>query len=181
LSTSATRARNGYPAPDMKTAFGRTIAILAAFGILQGCASFSSISPGESAQSVADRVGAPATVWKNPDNSEVWEYPAGYYGVQTFMIAIGPDQNVQEVRQVLSEEYFSKVHAGMSREDVRRLLGTPREIWYFPPRDEETWTWRYQEINYRLLSVLFDRTRGTVTAVLRLDEPPHVNPSERSR
>lgn len=160
----------------MKTAFGRTAAILAALGMLQGCANFSSISPGDSAQTVADRVGAPTTVWKNPDSSEVWEYPAGYFGVETFMIAIAPDRIVREVRQVLSEAYFSKVHPGMSREDVRRLLGNPREIWYFPPRDEESWTWRYQEINYRLFSVLFDRTRGTVRSVLRLDEPPYVNP-----
>ena len=135
-----------------------------------GCADFSAISPGDSAGVVADRVGAPDYVWKNPDGSELWEYPAGYYGVQAFMIAIGPNQTVREVRQVLSEDYFSRVHAGMSRDEVRRLLGRPREIWYFPPRDEESWTWRYYEVNYRLFSVLFDRTRGTVRGVLRLDE-----------
>jgi hypothetical protein len=141
--------------------------------LLAGCANFSSISPGDSVGSVADRVGAPGNVWKNPDGSEVWEYPSGYYGVQAFMIAVGPDQTVREVRQVLSEETFSKVQPGMSREEVHRLLGRPREIWYFPPRDEESWTWRYYDINYRLFSVLFDRTQGTVRTVLRLDEPRH--------
>jgi hypothetical protein len=143
---------------------------LAAVIFAAGCASFSAISPGDPAQAVADRMGAPGTVWKNPDGSELWQYPAGYYGVQTFTIDIGADQRVRNVRQVLSEEYFSKVQPGMSREQVHRLLGKPREIWYFPPRDEETWTWRYQDINYRLFSVLFDRTQGTVRTVLRLDE-----------
>jgi len=158
----------------------RAAAVLAA-ALLPGCANFSAISPGDPAQHVADRVGAPGNVWKSPDGAEVWEYPAGYYGVQTFMIAIGSDRNVREVRQVLSEEFFAKVHAGMSRDEVHRLLGNPREIWYFPPRDEESWTWRYQEINYRLFSVLFDRTRGTVRTVLRLDELPTPDPGDGRR
>jgi len=143
---------------------------LAAVVFAAGCADFSALSPGDSAQTVADRVGAPGMVWKDPDGSELWEYPAGYYGVQTFMIDIGADQNVRDVHQVLSEEYFSKVQPGMSRVAVHRLLGRPREIWYFPPRDEEAWTWRYQDVRYRLFSVLFDRTQGTVRTVLRLDE-----------
>jgi len=150
----------------------RTATLLAAAIFASGCADFSAISPGDSARIVEDRVGAPGTVWKNPDGTELWQYPSGYYGVQAFMITVGPDQKVRDVRQVLSEEYFSKVLPGMSREEVHRLLGSPREIWYFPPRDEETWTWRYHDINYRLFSVLFDRTQGTVRTTLRLDEGP---------
>jgi len=94
----------------------------------------------------------------------------GPSGVQTFMIDIGPDRAVRAVRQVLKEEYFSKVVAGMSRDDVRRLLGRPKEVWYFPARDEEVWVWRYFEITYRFFNVLFDRTGGTVRTTLRLDE-----------
>ena len=69
---------------------------------------------------------------------------------------------------------FTTVHEGnirvMSREDVRRLIGKPREVWYFPARDEETWTWRYRDINYRLFNVLFDRSGAMVRSTLRLDE-----------
>ena len=54
--------------------------------------------------------------------------------------------------------------------EVRRLLGRPKEVWYFPARDEEAWTWRYLEVNYRFFNVLFDRSDGTVRTVLRLDE-----------
>jgi len=101
-------------------------------------------------------------VWKNADGSEVWEYPQGFYAVQTFMVAFDPDHVVREVREVLNETYFSRIRPGMSREDVRRLIGKPREIWYFPARDEETWTWRYYDITYRFFNVLFDRSEGTV-------------------
>ena len=145
-------------------------ALLALAVVPAACANFSAISPGDSVLTVEARVGAPGTVWKRTDGSEVWEYPLGPYGVQTFMITVGPDQAVREVQQVLREEYFSRVHAGMSRDEVRRLLGKPRDIWYFPARDEEVWFWRYFEVNYRFFNVLFDRTAGTVRTTLRLDE-----------
>jgi len=153
----------------MTVALHRAAALLVLI-LAAGCANFSAISPGDSAPTVEARVGAPGTVWKNADGSEVWEYPLGPSGVQTFMIDIGPDRTVRAVRQVLREEYFSKVVPGMSRDEVRRLLGRPKEVWYFPARDEEVWTWRYLEVNYRLFNVLFDRTSGTVRNTLRLDE-----------
>ena len=154
----------------MIAALHRAAALIALSLLAAGCANFSAISPGESALTVEARVGPPGTVWKNADGSEAWEYPMGPTGVQTFMIDIGPDRAVRAVRQVLTEEYFAKVVAGMSREDVRRLLGRPKEVWYFPARDEEVWTWRYLEVNYRFFNVLFDRASGTVRTTLRLDE-----------
>jgi hypothetical protein len=157
-------------APFVRPVGALRVALLALACVSSGCANFSAISPGDSAQSVSERVGKPTTVWKNSDGSELWQYPQGYYAVQCFMINIGTDQRVREVHQARSEEYFSKVRAGMSREDVHRLLGSPREIWYFPTRDEELWAWRYYETTYRFFNVLFDRTQGTVRSVLRLDE-----------
>ena len=124
------------------------IVLLALACAAAGCANFSAIAPGDSEVVVGQKVGAPTTVWKNADGSELWQYPQGYYATQTFMVTIGPDRRVQEVHQALSEPYFSKVQAGMSRDDIFRLLGRPREIWYFPPRDEEVWTWRYYENTY---------------------------------
>jgi len=154
----------------MIAGFHRAAALIALAFLTAGCANFSAISPGDSALTVEARVGPPGTAWKNADGSEVWEYPMGPTGVQTFMIDIGSDQGVRTVHQVLKEEYFSKVVAGMSRDDVRRLLGRPKEVWYFPSRDEEVWVWRYLEVNYRFFNVLFDRTGGTVRTTLRLDE-----------
>ena len=154
----------------MIAALHRAAALLALAVVPAACANFSTISPGDSAQTVEARVGAPGKIWENADGSEVWEYPQGFYAVQTFMIAFDPDHAVREVHQVLGEAYFSRIQTGMSREDVRRVIGKPREIWYFPDRDEETWTWRYYDINYRFFNVLFDQSKGTVRTVLRLDE-----------
>jgi len=140
------------------------LALLAA-----GCANFAAISPGDSAQAVEARAGAPATVWKNADGSEVWEYPLGPLGVETYMVTLGSDHAVREVRQVLSEEHISKLHVGMSRDEVRRLVGRPRDISFYGLNDEEIWSWRYREWRVRTmeLSAQFDRSTGTLKRISR--------------
>ena len=119
------------------------------------------------AQQVQAKLGAPASVWKNADGSEVWEYPRGPLGVETYMVTLGSDRAVREVRQVLSEEYISKLHAGMSRDEVRRLVGRPRYVGLSDHTDEEIWSWRYREWKVRTMDlyVQFDRPTGTLKRV----------------
>ena len=144
--------------------------LLALAASLAGCANFAALSSGMPAQQVEAKLGAPETVRKNADGSEVWEYPGGPLGRQTYMVTLGSDRAVREARQVLSEEYFSKVQAGMSRDEVRRLLGRPGEIMVFKARDEEVWSWRYQQQNPMFFNVLFGRSAGTVRTTQRLEE-----------
>jgi CAP-associated N-terminal len=139
--------------------------------LLAGCQNFSAIAPGTPSQEVQAHFGTPNSVWKSADGSEVWEYPRGRTGVQKCMIAIDPDRTVRSVNQVLTETYFSKVQLGMSRNDVSRLLGTPREIVTFERRNEEVWTWPYLQFSgYMLFHVHFDRSSGTVELILRLED-----------
>ena len=144
-----------------------------------GCANFTAISPGDSAQAVESRAGAPGTVWKNADGSEVWEYPLGPIGVETYMVTLGPDRAVREVRQVLSEEYISRLRVGMSRDDVRRLVGRPREIGFSGLNDEEIWSWRYREWRVRNMElyVQFDRSTGALKRITRYQ----IDPSDGKR
>lgn len=148
--------------------FSRAVLLLVPALFTAACAGFSSINPGASAREVETLVGAPASVWKNPDGSEVWEYPRGPLGVETYMVTLGPDRAVREVRQVLSDEYISKLHVGMSRDEVRRLLGKPRDIGYSGV-DEEIWSWRYREWRVRNMElyVQFDRPTGALKKVTR--------------
>jgi hypothetical protein len=134
-----------------------------------GCAGFSAINPGASTQQVETLVGAPASTWKNADGSEVWEYPRGPLGVETYMVTLGPDRTVREVRQVLSDETISKLQVGMSREEVRRLLGRPRDIGFSNLNDEEIWSWRYREWRVRNMElyVQFDRPTGALKKITR--------------
>src|SRR5437660_452353 len=103
--------RNSRAFRFMIAALRRT-ALLALTLLAAGCANFSALSPGDSALTIEARVGPPGTVWTNADGSEVWEYPQGFYALQTFMVAFDPDHAVREVRQVLNEAYFSKLQPG---------------------------------------------------------------------
>src|SRR5436309_9458224 len=112
-----------------KASFGLLLLALAA--CLAGCANLTAVSSGMPAQQVQAKLGAPETVRKNADGSEVWEYPGGPLGKQTYMVTLGSDRAVREVRQVLNDEYISRLRVGMSREEVRRLVGRPGEIGVF--------------------------------------------------
>ncbi len=144
---------------------------LAALAVsLWGCAAISPVTSGMDETQLQSRLGKPETVRKNSDGSETWEYPEGPLGRQTYMVTVGSDHAVRNVRQVLSDEYFSQVKTGMSRDDVRKLLGKPGEISMFPARDEEVWSWRYQQVSPMFFNVLFDRSAGAVRTTQRLDE-----------
>src|SRR5437879_7543300 len=109
-----------------KAGLGLLLSALAAS--LAACANLAAVTSGMPAQQVQAKLGAPETVRKNADGSEVWEYPGGPLGRQTYMVTVGSDRAVREVHQVLNDQYLSKVHVGMSREEVRRLLGRPRDV-----------------------------------------------------
>jgi outer membrane protein assembly factor BamE (lipoprotein component of BamABCDE complex) len=147
----------------------RTLSILL-LAALPGCAAFSPVTGGMDETQVRARMGKPETVRKDADGSQTWEYPGGPLGRQTYMVTLGPNHAVKEVRQVLSEQYFAMVTPGMSREDVRRLLGKPGEVSTYPARDEEVWSWRYQQQNAMFFHVLFDRSAGTVRKTERMQE-----------
>jgi len=153
----------------MSTTFFRAALLLFSALFAAGCASFSAVNPGASAQQLETLMGAPANVWKNADGSEVWEYPRGPLGVETYMVTLGSDRTVREVRQVLSDETISKLHVGMSRDEVRRLLGRPRDIGFSSLNDEEIWSWRYREARVRNMElyVQFDRPSGALKSISR--------------
>ena len=151
-----------------RTLLALSLAALAAS--LSGCAGISPVTSGMDETQLKSRLGKPETVLKNSDGSETWQYPGGPLGRQTYMVTVGSDHAVKNVRQVLSEEYFAQVKTGMSRDDVRRLLGKPGEISMFPARDEEVWSWRYLQANPMFFNVLFDRSAGAVRTTQRLEE-----------
>ena len=153
----------------MNTILSRAVLVLFPALFAAGCANFAAIEPGASAQQIETLAGAPANVWKNADGSEVWEYPRGPLGVETYMVTLGSDRVVREVRQVLRDETISKLHVGMSRDEVRRLLGRPRDIGFSDLNDEEIWSWRYREWGVRNMELYaqFDRPTGVLKKITR--------------
>jgi outer membrane protein assembly factor BamE (lipoprotein component of BamABCDE complex) len=94
------------------------------------------------ANEVRKLMGPPNIEWKNEDGSRVWEYPRMPEGLVNYMLLIGPDDILREVRQVLTADNFSRVKPGMSREEVHRLLGRPAHQRYFALKQETVWDWK---------------------------------------
>lgn len=149
----------------------RTLLILSlAAPFVWSCGAISPVAPGMDEMQVQARMGKPETVRKSADGSQVWEYPTGPAGRQTYMVALGADRAVKDVHQVLSDEYFARVQPGMSRDDVRAILGKPGVVSNFPARDEEVWTWSYLQVNPMFFNVMFDRSSGTVRTTQKEEE-----------
>jgi hypothetical protein len=103
------------------------------------------LKPGVStAVEVRDRMGPPTMEWKDADGTLTWEYPRMPEGIVNYMIVIGPDNVLREVRQVLTEENFNKVKHGMNKDAVRRLLGKPAHETYFSLKKQSVWDWKFK-------------------------------------
>jgi len=118
-------------------------------------------------------MGQPDTVWEEEDGARTLEYPKGPEGARTWMIDIGKDGKLKDYRQVLTEENFSRITAGMSKDAVRRMLGKPRTIVQFKLKNEEVWDWRYLQPTQvpRLFNVHFDIDSGKVTRTSSSEDP----------
>ena len=116
--------------------------VAATFSACDGMA-LRDLKPGVStARDVRNRMGRPTMEWKDADGTQTWEYPRTPEGIVNYMIVIGPDEILREVRQVLTDENFAKIAAGMDKDDVRRLLGKPAHELFFPLKKEYVWDWK---------------------------------------
>jgi outer membrane protein assembly factor BamE (lipoprotein component of BamABCDE complex) len=108
-------------------------------------------------------MGRPDTVWEEDDGSRTLEYPKGPEGARTWNFAIDPSGKLRDYKQVLTEENFARIKPGMSKDEVRRMLGKPRSVAQYKRKNEEAWDWRYLSgAEARLFNVHFDMTTGKV-------------------
>jgi hypothetical protein len=155
----------------------RLIISLIATALLAACASYSGagLKPGESnLEQVQAQMGPAALRWQGADGSVQLAYPRGPYGFHTYMVKIGPDGRLQSIENVLDEQTFNRVVAGMTKEQVLRLIGPPddsRSV-YYKARDELAWEWRFRRIygDPGRFIVLFDASAGTVRSSMILPE-----------
>lgn len=103
------------------------------------------LKPGVStAAEVRHKLGQTSMEWQNLDGTETWEFTRQPEGVQNYMVVIGPDRIMREIRQVLDERNFARVEKGMSKDNLRRLLGKPAHTTRFELKQEEVWDWQYE-------------------------------------
>jgi hypothetical protein len=114
---------------------------------------------------VRAKMGNPGFEFRNEDGTVTWEYTRQPAGVHCYMITLGPDQVVRKLEQVLNESSYAKAREGMTRDQVRRLLGKPANKMVFDNLREEVWEWKIEGVppnQPTFFNVYFDTGSGLV-------------------
>ena len=124
------------------------------------------------AAAVRAEMGAPAEVLKAPHGGEVWFYPRGRVGRETWRAEIGLDGKlVRGVEQVLDEKNFDRILDGKTtREELRLMLGPPVQEWIGVNGWEIIWDYPYRWAQMPwMLHVGIDQ-KGVVTSQFRRND-----------
>ncbi|WER48904.1 dethiobiotin synthetase [Cupriavidus sp. WKF15] len=139
--------------------YARVLPALAASALLFACASpaWQSVAPGASEAELQATLGAPREVYRLPDGSRRWLYPAP--GEAKWAAQIGPDGRVVSVRQVLTAEEFGMARIGeWTMQDVLVHFGKPAETSYFPLMRRKVWSYRFAQdsVQYSTMHFYFN-------------------------
>jgi outer membrane protein assembly factor BamE (lipoprotein component of BamABCDE complex) len=146
----------------------RLFALLLAALVVAGCdrQKIAELEEGVATEAdVRQRFGQPAAVYDEPGGARTFEYPRQPEGRRNYMITIGADGRMSALRQVLTPPNFEKVRPGMSREEVRRILGQPARRQAYELQAQEAWDWRWLDAGRNAgFVVTFDRDGKVVSA-----------------
>ena len=152
--------------PQMRVAntvsWFKSAAILIVTMLLSSCAWYSGygLKPGVATEpQVREAMGQPAATWSTPAG-EVWAYPRGPLGTETFLVRFDENGKLAEIQQVLRDERFDQIYAGMTRDDVLHLIGPPFQTTTFSGTDQTAWDYHYRDDSAQsaLFSVMFNNS-----------------------
>lgn len=149
------------------------VVLAAALAAVVGCdqSRIAKLEEGVSTEAqVRAAFGEPLAIHAEPGGARTLEYTRQPEGAANYMITIGPDGVMSALRQVLAPAYFAKVQPGMTREQLRRLLGKPAKEWEFPLKRESVWDWRWRDGQQSMMfSATFDDQGRVLHAESTLD------------
>lgn len=150
--------------------------LAAASLLLAACAAgaLHALSPGRSTEAdVRGALGEPALVLAGAAGARQLVYPRGPGGTQTWMAFVAPDGRLQGLTQALTDDNLRRVSAGMTKEEVLRIIGPPWRTIAFPNKGQVAWDYRFEDTWGYLaeFSVMVD-DRGLVagTVSVRFDK-----------
>ena len=155
---------------------GHTVMLRPAFCVLlvlaaAGCASYDgrTLASGAPESDVKALMGPPAMEVPGRDGMTRLVYPKGPLGTQTFMADLGPDHRLVAVRNVLTDDVFDALHAGMTENDVLATIGPPGHTMAFSLSNTHAWEYRYLDAWGYLaeFSVTFDANGVMVSKLKR--------------
>jgi hypothetical protein len=112
---------------------------------LAGCANLDpllSLRLGSSTRAdVITRQGTPTRVWQDAEGGSTLEYAEQPFGQRCFMFKLDNQDKLLAFRDGLSAVERDKIQAGMTTEEVSRLLGQERTRVFFRFSEEDVWDW----------------------------------------
>ncbi|WP_199540052.1 outer membrane protein assembly factor BamE [Paraburkholderia kururiensis] len=140
---------------------------------------FGHLQPGVSTvDDVRRDAGKPEIVWQNDDGSMRLEYPRGPNGTHTYMLDFDANGRLVAITQALSAANIARVVPGMTKDDVRRLLGKPAQVAQYALSQEEVWSWHWDEggVSPDAMFNAHFSPDGVVVKTSRSEAPGHEKP-----
>jgi hypothetical protein len=142
----------------------RILSALVLAALACGCATPRSMVGGSEADLRA-KMGAPRGDYANADGSRTLAYPTGPLGTDTYMAEVAPGGQVRSVRNALNDETFQRINPGMTRDEVLRLIGPPRDSAKFAALGQDSWEYYFQDTwGYRALFFVNFDANGIVVS-----------------
>ena len=129
--------------------------------VLAACAMPDSLKPGATEADVLSRFGKPDSEFALADGAKRFEYNRGEFMQRSWMVDIDHAGRVVQVDQVRDEAHFARLKVGADdKASVRRELGTPYKVEYYPPSKLTGWLYPYREsgVFNSVMTVMFDPT-----------------------
>ncbi|MFZ4480285.1 MAG: hypothetical protein ACOYNZ_10395 [Rhodoferax sp.] len=113
--------------------------------LLSACSAYAPADAliGMSREELVVRMGQPDMERQYSDAIRL-EFPRGPFGTHTWFVYLDKGGRVGRAEQVLNEQNFSLVNAGMSQRDVLELLGRPGEVQLLGRSRGVVWSYRYE-------------------------------------
>ena len=128
-------------------------------GFVCACAMPDSLKPGTTESDVLSRFGRPDSEFMLADGVKRFEYNRGEFMQRSWMVDIDSKGHVAHVDQVRDEAHFARLKIGSDdKASVRRDLGTPWKVEYYPPSKLTGWLYPYREsgVFNSVMTVMFD-------------------------
>src|SRR5919198_2967983 len=114
------------------------------------------VTPGASATDVEARMGKPIAQGLLPNGERYWDYTLQPLGYHNYRVTFAPDEHVQAVQDLLTNDNIARLAPGMSRPQVLDIVGPSRYAEQYA-NGTTSLTWRYMDYGViKLLHVIFD-------------------------
>ncbi|NSL55641.1 outer membrane protein assembly factor BamE domain-containing protein [Uliginosibacterium aquaticum] len=146
---------------------------LAALLLLSACASanLEGIKPGSITLEQMRAREKPTAEWPNQDGTVTLEYADRPGTQQNVMMDFNSKGLLTDSYIVITQENLVRIRIGMTRQEVKRILGTPNKIWRNQPSVGEVWEWPLDSKNQgdpqSVILVIFHPSVDAVTRVAR--------------